>query len=167
MEKLCHLYWGDGKGKTTAAMGLCLRALGQGLRVSVVQFLKDGRSGELAPLERLGARVFGGKAGTKFPKDMSEEERREAFAFHTRQLREALSVPCDLLLLDEACGAARFGLVDEELLRRAVSERAYEVVLTGRGPAKWMRDAADYSTEMRCERHPYERGVPARRGVEF
>lgn len=167
MENLCHLYWGGGKGKTTAAMGLALRALGQGVRVSVVQFLKDGQSGELDPLERLGAKVWRGKPGTKFPKSMTEAERAETLIYQNRQLEEALATPCGLLVLDEACGALRYGLIDEELLRRAVLERSYEVVLTGRGPAGWMREAADYSTEMRCERHPYERGIAARRGVEF
>ncbi len=164
---LCHLYWGDGKGKTTAAMGLALRALGQGMQVHVVQFMKDGRSGELGPLERLGAKVWRGRPGTKFPTQMTEEERRDVRAFQTRQLEEALADPCGLLLLDEACAAQRFGLVDEGLLQKAVLQRAYEVVLTGRGPAPWMMEAADYSTEMRCEKHPYQQGIAARKGVEF
>lgn len=164
---LCHLYWGDGKGKTTAAMGLALRALGQGMRVSVVQFMKDGRSGELGLLERLGAKVWRGRPGTKFPKNMTEEERAEVRALQTGQLREALAEPCEMLILDEACAALRFGLIEEGLLQYAVLHRAYEVVLTGRGPAGWMLDAADYSTEMRCEKHPYQKGIAARKGVEF
>ncbi len=164
---LCHLYWGDGNGKTTAAMGLALRALGQGMRVSVVQFMKDGRSGELGPLEQLGAKVWRGRPGTKFPKSMTEGERAEVRAFQTGQLREALAEPCELLILDEACAALRFGLIEESLLQYAVLHRAYEVVLTGRGPARWMLDAADYSTEMRCTKHPYQKGIAARKGVEF
>ena len=68
---LVHLYCGDGKGKTTAAMGLGLRALGRGLRVTVVQFLKSGNSGELSPLRDLGAEIFTGKAGTKFVSEMT------------------------------------------------------------------------------------------------
>lgn len=164
---LCHLYWGDGKGKTTAAMGLALRALGQGAAVSVVQFMKDGRSGELGLLEKLGARVWRGHPGTKLPGRMTEEEKAQVRALQDRQLREALACPCGMLLLDEACAALRLGLVEEDLLRRAVLERSYEVVLTGRGPAEWMREAADYSTEMRCEKHPYQRGLGARKGVEF
>ena len=78
MEKgLVHLYWGEGKGKTTAAMGLALRALGSGQRVTVVQFLKDGQSGELEPLQRLGARVYSGRAGEKFVFQMTPQEKAE------------------------------------------------------------------------------------------
>ena len=78
---LCHLYWGDGKGKTTAAMGLALRALGSGLRVTVVQFLKDGRSGELEPLRHLGANVYSGAPGRTFVPQMTPQERAACGAY--------------------------------------------------------------------------------------
>lgn len=166
---LIHLYWGEGKGKTTAAMGLALRALGAGRRVVIVQFLKGGHSGEIPLLQSLGAQVLRGKAGTKFSARMDETERAETRALHTRHLREALALDADLLVLDEACAALEKELVDRELLRRAVLDKpsGQELVLTGRRPADWMRDAADYSTEMRCHRHPFARGIPAREGVEF
>ena len=99
---LCHVYWGDGKGKTTAAMGLALRALGSGLRVTVVQFLKDGQSGELAPLRRLGAKVCSGTPGMKFVYQMTAKEKASACAEHTSLLEAALKEPCDMLVLDEA-----------------------------------------------------------------
>ena len=164
-----HLYCGDGKGKTTAAMGLALRALGQGIRVTVVQFLKSGNSGELEPLRRLGAKIFTGKAGTKFVSRMTETEKAETRALHDQNLQAALETDCGLLILDEACAAAAYGLVDETLLKRAVLERPVfrEIVLTGRDPADWMRDAAGYITEMTCVRHPYQQGIAARKGVEF
>ena len=166
---LVHLYWGEGKGKTTAAMGLALRALGHGRKVTVVQFLKNGSSGELAPLRALGAAVYSGKTGTKFASQMTPEERAQERANQDACLARALEAPCDLLLLDEACAAWQLGMADPDLLRRAVLERpaGREVVLTGRDPAPWMQEAADYSTEMRCHRHPYARGVQAREGVEF
>ena len=168
-EGLVHLYWGSGKGKTTAAMGLALRALGAGQRVVVVQFLKNGQSGELEPLRGLGARVYSGGAGSKFVFQMSEAEKTQTCAQQTQQLQQALTGPCDLLVLDEACAAWQLGMVDKKLLENAVLHRprGREVVLTGRDPAPWMQRAADYSTEMCCRRHPYDRGVPARRGVEF
>lgn len=168
-EGRVHLYWGEGKGKTTAAMGLALRALGQGLSVTVVQFLKSGQSGELVPLRRLGAVVFSGKEGTKFVSQMTAEERAAVKARQTESLRLALERPCGLLILDEACAAWQLDMVDGALLKRAVLERpkGCEVVLTGREPADWMLAAADYSTEMRCRRHPFWQGVHARRGVEF
>lgn len=170
MDKgLVHLYCGDGKGKTTAAMGLALRALGQGLSVTVVQFLKSGTSGELAPLGQLGAAVYAGKAGTKFVSRMTEAEKQTTRELQTDHLQQALAQPCDLLILDEACAAARLQMVDERLLRQAVLERpaSREVVLTGRDPADWMVTAADYITEMQCQRHPYDKGILARKGVEY
>ena len=168
-QGLVHLYWGAGKGKTTAAMGLALRALGAGLQVRVVQFLKDGSSSEIAPLRRLGAAVFAGDTGGRFVFEMTGEEKAQARLQQDAALREALAQPCDLLILDECCAACALGMVNEALLRRAVLGRpaGREVVLTGRDPADWMRQAADYSTEMRPERHPYDRGVGARVGVEY
>ena len=166
---LLHVYCGDGKGKTTAAMGLALRALGQGRKVVIAQFLKDGSSGELEPLRRLGAAVYSGSGDTKFVSQMTEEEKRETRRENDRMLEEAAAQDCGLLVLDELCAACRYGLADEALAKKAVLERpaGREVVVTGRGPAQWMLDAADYITEMRCVRHPYERGIKARKGIEY
>lgn len=170
MDKgLVHLYCGDGKGKTTAAMGLALRALGQGMRVVVVQFLKNGTSGELEPLKELGAAVYSGQPGAKFTFQMNAEEKAQATKENNARLAEALQQPCDLLILDEICAARNSGMVDEALAKQAVLERPQhrEVVLTGRNPEAWMVEAADYITEMRPRRHPYEQGIPARKGIEF
>ena len=166
---LVHLYCGDGKGKTTAAMGLALRALGQGMQVVVVQFLKNGTSGELEPLRTLGATVFSGKPGAKFTFQMNAEEKAQATKENNARLAEALQQPCDLLILDEICAARNSGMLDEALAKQAVLERPQhrEVVLTGRNPEAWMVEAADYITEMQPRRHPYEQGVPARKGIEF
>lgn len=170
MDKgLVHLYCGDGKGKTTAAMGLALRALGQGMRVVVVQFLKNGTSGELEPLKKLGAAVYSGQPGAKFTFQMNAEEKAQATKENNARLAEALQQPCDLLILDEICAARNSGMVDEALAKQAVLERPQhrEVVLTGRNPEAWMVEAADYITEMQPRRHPYEQGTPARKGIEF
>lgn len=195
---MVHLYHGKGKGKTTAAMGLALRVIGHGGKVVIVQFLKDGKSGELAPLKSLGAEVFSGKEGTKFFAGMNEAERAETRRINDENLRRALEIECDLLVLDEACAAVRLGMVDRKLLRAYVESGDFEesgtmngidkacydesetgaakpkarfgkteIVLTGRDPERWMLDAADYITEMRCDRHPFERGVGARAGVEY
>ena len=170
MDKgLVHLYYGTGKGKTTAAMGLALRALGNGMRVVVVQFLKNGTSGELEPLRTLGATVLSGQPGAKFTFQMNDEEKAQAAQEHNERLEEALTLPCELLILDEICAARQSGMLDEALARRAVLERPQgrEVVLTGRVPEPWMLDAADYITEMQAQRHPYVHGITARRGIEF
>ena len=165
---MLHLYWGDGKGKTTAAMGLALRALGHGRRVVVLQFLKDGTSGEIALLRRCGAEVHA-CPNAKFTWLMTEAERTGARQHNTAALRAALDTPLDLLVLDEACAACRHQLVDEALLRQAaaMAKQGREVVLTGRDPAPWMQEAADYSTELRAVRHPYTQGIPAREGIEY
>ena len=120
-------------------------------------------------LEGLGAQVFRGKAGTKFSFQMTGAEKAETRALQTDHLRRALALDADLLVLDEACAVWQTDLIDRDLLRAAVLDRpeGREVVLTGREPPEWMREAADYVTEMRCHRHPFEQGVPARKGVEF
>ena len=164
---MLHLYWGDGKGKTTAAMGLALRALGHGRRVVILQFLKDGSSGEIEMLRRCGAVVYA-CPNAKFTWLMTDAERAEARRTNTRTLQTILQGSFDLLVLDEACAACKNDLVEEALLREAAAraEQGAEVVLTGREPAAWMQDAADYSTELRAVKHPYTRGIAARFPVQ-
>lgn len=163
---MLHLYFGSGKGKTTAAAGLALRALGHGKKVVIVQFLKDGTSGEIEPLRRLGAAVFA-CPNAKFTWLMTPQEKAAALAHNTQTLEAALQMPCDLLILDEACAALRAALLPEALLQKAVLNAPYEVVLTGRDPADWMLQNADYITEFTARRHPYEKGIPAREGIEY
>ena len=165
---MLHLYWGNGKGKTTAAMGLALRALGHGRRVEVVQFLKDGTSGEIAPLRAAGATVYA-CPNAKFTWLMDEADKAQAREASAQALSRALAEPFDLLVLDEACAALKSNILDESLLRQAVAlaKNGREVVVTGRDPAPWLQEAADYSTEMQMHKHPYTEGVAAREGVEY
>ena len=169
---LFHLYIGDGKGKSTAAIGLALRMLGSGHSVTLVQFLKDGRSSELEPLRKLGAAVFSGNpdgSPVKFSFQMTIEEKEFALRLHGLYLKQAAETRPELLILDEACAALETGLLDEQLLRRTVLLRpdGQEIVITGRNPTQWMLKEADYVTEMKCIRHPYQNGIQARYGVEF
>ena len=170
MERgLLHLYWGDGKGKTTAAMGLALRALSSGKRVVIVQFLKGGKSGEIPLLEQLGAKIYRGKAGQKFVFQMNDAEKAATRELQNANLRAAQQEPADLLILDEAGSAWELDMVDKELLKAVVLERPaeQECVLTAHGAPDWMLEAADYSTEMKCHRHPYQKGIAAREGIEY
>ena len=100
---------------------------------------------------------------------MNAAEKKQAAAENNERLREALTLPCDLMILDEICAARQSGLLDETLAKQAVLDRprGREVVLTGREPEQWMLDAADYITEMQALRHPYVQGIPARKGIEF
>lgn len=171
---LVHLYYGDGKGKTTAALGLALRALGCGRRVVLVQFLKNTPCGELAALARHdGMTVLRGKAGAHFTFAMTAAERAQTKAIHEGNLAQALTLVragvCDLLILDEVTDALQAGLLDEALLREAVLKKpdGLELVMTGHHATGWLVQAADYVTEMKKCKHPFDRGVPAREGVEF
>ena len=165
---MLHLYWGDGKGKTTAAMGLALRALGHGRRVVILQFLKDGSSGEIEMLRRCGAVVYA-CPNAKFTWLMTDAERAEARRTNTRTLQTILQGSFDLLVLDEAGSAWELDMVDKALLQKAVLARpaAQECVLTAHAAPQWMLDAADYVTEMKCCRHPYQKGIAARKGIEY
>ena len=127
------------------------------------------KSGEVPLLEQLGAKVYRGKAGQKFVFQMNEAEKAAARAVQNENLTAALAEPADLLILDEAGSAWELDMVDKDLLRRAVLERpaAQECVLTAHKAPQWMLDAADYSTEMKCCRHPYQKGIKARKGIEY
>ena len=172
MKGLIHLYCGEGKGKTTAAMGLALRAAGAGKRVLVLQFFKDGSSSEVRALSRFDnvdviehSRQFG------FFWTLSDAEKEEARVYYTGLLEEVMakSGAYDLLVLDEAMSACTNRVIDEGRLLALLADKpeGLEVVLTGRDPSQAMIDRADYVTEMRKIKHPFDRGVPARRGVEF
>lgn len=173
MRGLIHLYCGDGKGKTTAAVGLSVRAAGAGKKVLFVQFFKDGSSSELKSLralENIETRVCETHYG--FIWTMDEEEFARAKADYTQLLRDALERAKDgygLLVLDEAVSACNCGVIPErELLDFIVCRpEGLEIVLTGRDPTSALSDAADYITEMKKLRHPYDQGMDARRGIEF
>ena len=171
---MIHVYYGDGKGKTTAAMGLALRMLAAGGRVVVVQFLKDGNSGEVRVLaERFGVPVFACAPMGKFTWEMTDEELAAVQKAHDKNLVAALDevevLGARLLVLDEVLDALAMGLVDEAAIARALKRGAgeLEVVLTGRNPSEDIASHADYLTEMVCMKHPFEQGVPSREGVEY
>ncbi len=170
-QGLIHIYCGDGKGKTTCAFGLALRCAGCGYPVRIVQFLKGGETGEVCALRRFpNIELLRAKQGTKFTFQMDEAERAQAAAEHRALLDRAFAdtQQLRLLVLDEIMAACRTGMVDEahliELLHRRPA--GLEVVMTGRGPSEQLLALADYVTEMRKIRHPYEQGVAARRGIE-
>lgn len=170
---MIHLYCGDGKGKTTAALGLAIRALGSGFRVVFVQFLKNHTTGEITVLEKLpGVTVLRGKEGTAFSFAMTEEEKEKTKLLHTEHLKKAIELAgsgnCDMLVLDEAAGACNRGLIDQDLLEAFIRNKPerLELVMTGRNPAHWMIECADYVSEIRKIKHPYDKGIPARIGIE-
>lgn len=169
---LIHLYCGDGKGKTTAAVGLAVRCAGAGEKVLFFQFLKGNTSSErriLAGTE--GVELIDGMENMKFVWHMTEYEKAEARSFYRRTFAEiaSRSAEYDMIVLDEIIPAVKYDFVTEgELLEFLVHkpERS-EVVLTGREPSEKLLAAADYVTEMRKIKHPFDRGIAARKGVEY
>jgi cob(I)alamin adenosyltransferase len=170
---LIQVYTGDGKGKTTAGVGLAVRAAGAGLRVAFVQFVKGGRrSSELAMLEQLGVRVerpAEAATGLLAPGGATDEDRRAAAEAWSIATGAIASGDYDVVVLDEACVALAHGLVDEAAALATLASRPshVEVVLTGRGAPEALVAAADLVTEMRARKHPFERGIPARFGIEY
>lgn len=170
---LVHLYCGDGKGKTTAAAGLTLRAKGRGLNVLFVQFLKYGTSAELDPLRKLGIEVVSGQPSGKFVFQMDDGEKAETRAFNQQRLLDVIERSrdgIDLLVLDEILGAIATDMVDERDVLAFLNTKPehLEVVLTGRDPSDALIDAADYVSEMVMRKHPYETSrVHARQGIEY
>ena len=171
---MVHIYHGDGKGKTTAAMGLALRALSHGWRVRVAQFLKDGDSGEVRLLSSMpGVRTSACGTGGKFTFEMSAEELAGVRSRQTELLascgRDLAEGACDLLVLDEVLDAVGTRTLAEEPLWQLI--RAYgdacEIVLTGRGPSAELLDAAHYVTYMQAQKHPFDQGLYGREGVEW
>ena len=172
MAGLIHLYCGDGKGKTSAAVGLAVRASGAGKQVVFTQFFKDGSSSEIESLKRLpGIRTIHADTVKGFYRAMTPEQRARAREDYTALFLQvtAASEKADLLILDEIVSACNRGVVPEALVTDFLRSKpsGLEVVLTGRNPAPALLELADYITEMRKQRHPFDRGIPARKGIEF
>ena len=179
LEKgLVQIYTGDGKGKTTAAFGLALRAAGQGNKVLVYQFLKPPSLdiGERFALQLGAVRVR--VESLDVPWDMSKSfDDEEAVA----QIRSAISEVLeriaetaekrfyDVLILDEIVFCLSKGLAKLEDIKKIIDRRDHrvELVLTGRGATGELMAMADLVTEMKNIKHPFDKGIPGRRGIEF
>jgi len=169
-----HIYCGDGKGKTTAAMGLAVRMAGRGKKVLIAQFLKGADSGERLVLAALPqARLLPVPERVKFSWTLTEGEReseRKRYAAMLEEINGVLAAEeIGLLVLDEVCAALHTGLVELGSVLSCLdlcARRGSEAVLTGREPPEELLERADYITEMVKVRHPYDKGVLAREGVE-
>lgn len=168
-----HIYAGDGKGKTTASVGLAIRASARGWKVLFAQFLKSGNSAELKILgQQPGVEIITGQTIKKFTFAMTPEEFAQAKAETTGRLEDIVSraEDFDLLVLDEALGAVATGLLPEDLVVDFMAHKPthLELVITGRGPSPRMIELTDYYSEVCMRKHPYEtEGLNARPGVEY
>ncbi len=169
---LVHIYCGDGKGKTSAALGLALRAAGRGRKVLIARFLKHEDSGELVSLRHVpGITVLPIERTFGFVFAMDEETKKEAASYYEGLFgrAQALSADQDVLILDEIMAAVNTGMVPEDRVISFLKERpeGLEVVMTGRNPSEALLSMADYVSEICKLRHPYERGIGAREGIEY
>ncbi len=174
MKGLVHIYCGDGKGKTTAAMGLAIRAVGRGRRVLIARFLKTDDSGEVDVLKGVpGIEVRPCEKTFGFYFRMTEEQKKEAAEYYSglleRTWRQAVEEEFDLVVLDEMMAACGYKLVDETRLCELLREKPekLEVVMTGRNPSKQLLELADYVSEIQKRKHPFDEGIGAREGIEF
>jgi cob(I)alamin adenosyltransferase len=169
MQGKVQVYTGEGKGKTTAALGLALRAAGAGLQVFIGQFLKKGSFSELKSLERLqGVEVEQFGSGRFIGRTLSREDKEHAARGLVR-IREVIgSGEYDLVVLDEINEALFFNLIAEAELLEIITRRPLhvELVLTGRNAPEEIIKRADLVTEMRKIRHYYDNGLAARVGIE-
>lgn len=174
MSGCVHIYCGDGKGKSTAAAGLAVRAAGRDLRVLMARFLKTEDSGEVAVLRSIPQitvlpceKTFG------FYFQMSEEQKAEAAEYYQGLLelswKRAAGENFDMLILDEIMAACTCRLVEEKRLLELLDKKPdkLEVVLTGRNPSDPLKARADYISEIIKVKHPFDEGLSAREGIEY
>ena len=167
---LLVVHTGNGKGKSTAAFGLAFRAMGQGLKVSILQFIKGKwKTGELESARRIGLELIPMGKGFTWESHNLEEDKalmREAWRTASEKI---LSGQYDLIILDELNYVLGYGYLSaDEVLRCLQARPAHvHVVLTGRNAPDELIAAADCVTEMREIKHPYRKGIPAQKGIDF
>lgn len=170
-----HIYCGDGKGKTTSSIGLGIRAAGAKLKVCMIQFLKSTDSNEINIIKELGERfeVFNYERSFGFFWTLNDEQKKELKNDIEKEFEMAkeiiLNGKYDLIILDEVLGAIENKLIDEDELIKLLQKKAenIEVVITGRQASEKLIKIADYVSKVDAIKHPYEKGVNARKGIEF
>ena len=168
---MIHLYCGDGKGKTTAAVGLAVRAAGSGMKVLFVQFFKSGKSSEVEALEKL--MIVTAHPGVHYGryKTLNDEKKTEVRDSYAELLDDVIAhaEKFDLIVLDEAVSAYNYAMIDGERLTEflRLEGNRREIVLTGRNPLPELIELSDYVTEMKKVKHPFDGGTAARKGIEY
>ena len=174
MTGLIHVYEGDGKGKTTAAVGLAVRCAGSGRKVLFSQFLKSDTSNELKVLRKIeNIEVYTKKNNLGFTFNMTDDEKLKAREFFTNHLKDIIHLvnegKFDLLVMDEVIDAYNLDMVSHDILIEFLKNRPQnlEVVMTGRNPKDKITELADYLTHFQKVKHPFDKGLRARVGIEM
>lgn len=163
---MLHIYTGEGKGKTTAATGLLVRALGSGMKCGYFSFLKEGTASEIKALQKFeNLEIFDFPDKVPFSWQMSEEEKEDLKKFYCNTMTDIKNKELDLVVLDEAVSSICLGFIDEECIIDLTKK--CEVIVTGRGECKKLFQLADYITEMKKLKHPFDKGQKARKGIEY
>lgn len=173
-QGLIHIYCGDGKGKTTAAIGLSIRALGRDYQVIFLQFLKWQETGEISALKTFkNLKVIRGENLVhKFTWNLTDQEKSKLIQAHNEMFRYAVSLcksdKC-LLIMDELVGTYDMHLIDREMVLDYLQHKPenLEIVMTGRNPAEELLKMADYVSEIKKVKHPMDQGIVAREGIEM
>lgn len=191
MSGYIHIYCGNGKGKTTAAIGLSIRSAGAGIPVVFTQFMKDGTSSEISILESIpNVSVYYAKERFGFSWTLTEEEKQIAKSIYTglflNVVQELVEIsqkeknkeetllekkedhPTAVLILDEVISAYNYDMIHQDVVLKWLQKKptGVEVVLTGRDPKPELLELAGYVTEMKKKAHVYEKGIHARKGIE-
>lgn len=169
MRGYIHVYTGDGKGKTSAALGLAVRALGRGKKICMVQFLKGMETGELLFFEGKPGIVIKQFGTGKFGMERDENEKKLAVQALNYAREQMLSGNFDIIILDEINVALSMHLLEIGLVLDFLEQKpdSVEIVLTGRNAPNEILEIADLVTEMRAVKHYYMKGVKAREGIEY
>ncbi|MBS7626521.1 cob(I)yrinic acid a,c-diamide adenosyltransferase [Candidatus Bathyarchaeota archaeon] len=170
-QGLIHVYTGDGKGKTTAALGLALRAAGHGMKVCMIMFLKGrylyGERNSAKHIPGFQIEAYGQKHFIKSKPGREDiEEAEEAFE---RAISKVKAGECDILILDELTHAINLGMIRLDQVMELINGKpeGLELVITGRDCPPEIIEAADYVTEFVERKHPYRRGIKSRKGIEY
>ena len=166
---LVHVYTGDGKGKTSSAMGLAIRCAGHSKKVIVYQFLKATPTGELTSLKKLGIDIIRVNSCEKFFYDMNDKEKLVTKKEIESALNTLFTTNCDLLILDEILCAVNNEILNIDTVIEIIKSKpeTTELVLTGRNCSHKLLEHADYVSEIKCVKHPFKNGVDARCGIDF
>lgn len=171
---LVHLYFGDGKGKTTAAIGLGIRACGYGKNVLFVQFLKNFNTGEILAIDKIniGFKILKCEPVKKFVSKMNEEEKLKTFTNQHEMFVNAIELirneQVDVVIFDELIDALNLGIISKNEISDLIKTKPphLEIVITGHNPENNLFELFDYITEMKKVKHPYDKGIKARKGIE-